>query len=198
MWFVDNDFKPLPASQDIEYAFALLRGIGVVTHKDREKTPRERIKKIEFPSATTKPTEKEARAALARVLTADGPPEVLIAREHLLHDLAVLFDPYGDRGTVRRRVVFRNASQGHGDVDREMEIGTLVRIRKDELGSYNKAVSEVAELSGISERQVQKIYQKTRGKIWKPVGEDILLKVATRIIRNMSSDRRSEDTAPDS
>src|SRR5215469_2738655 len=84
-WFIDNESKPLPPSQDIEYAFALLRGIGVV--RPGIKTPREMVKKVEFPSATTKPTEKDARAALARVLSEDGPPEFLEVRKELLREL---------------------------------------------------------------------------------------------------------------
>jgi len=121
---LDDDGNGPALPQDVEYAFALLRGIGVVTN--RRKTPREQVKKVEFPSATTRPTEKEARAALARVLRAKGPPEVFDAREDLLQELAALFDPEPSR--ARRKVVFKNPNQGHEDLDREMGITTFVPL----------------------------------------------------------------------
>ena len=155
VWFTDDDGKLLPPSQDVEYAYALLRGIGVV--RPGKTTPREMVKKVEFPSATTKPTEKDARAALARVLSEDGPPEFLEVRKQLLQELAGLFDPAGPYPPARRRIEFKNLNQGHGDRDREMGIATQMMLRLDEGVGYERAAEEVAELCRIGERQVKKI-----------------------------------------
>jgi len=190
-WFIDNESKPLPPSQDIEYAFALLRGIGVV--RPGIKTPREMVKKVEFPSATTKPTEKDARAALARVLSEDGPPEFLEVGKELLRELAGLFDPAGPYPPARRRIEFKNLNQGHGDRDREMGIATQMMLRLDEGASYERAAQEVAELCGIGERQVKKIYQKKRDKFARvAVGED-LLKILKLLIPDLKALGLPED-----
>jgi len=139
----------IPLSQDIEYALALLEGIGYATNEQAQ------IKKTKFPSATTKPTEKEARAALARVLLMDDPPIAI------LFFLAALFDPSGPHPLrAFRRVTFQNLSRGHSDHSRDVNIAYEVEILRRGGKTYEKAADKVASLIGISPRQVKRIYNK--------------------------------------
>jgi hypothetical protein len=156
---LDDDGNPLPISQDVEHAFALLFGIGYITNGRGYTDFQDRIKKPKFPSRTTKPTEKEARAALARVLRANPPPR---AMEFILRELANLFDP--EAPAHRGGLVFKNPSQGHANPWRDFEIADLMRHRYHELGNYDKAAVEVADLAGIGDRQVKKIFQKKKAE----------------------------------
>jgi integrase len=160
--------------RDVELAAKLLDGIY---QKDRDGF----LSGVEYLSATTKPTEEEARAALARVLM--GKPTLL--SEGIMWSLARLFDPQvGQAGPPARKLVFETINHQYatavhnfgiarrilylmeGDTDgyapRE---GRVVKPGKewDESlrRSYDEAAAEVAEKFGISERHAKRIYSQT-------------------------------------
>src|SRR5262249_27494081 len=133
--------------KDLRLAAMLLT--GMVTDGKNE-PPR-----LKYLSRNTKPTEKEARAALARVLLSVDPPRQFLGL------VACLFDrSAGDRveaGLVRRRVEFKNLSQGHHDSIRDSAIAELVERLRDSR-PYKEATEEAAKRLGITARTVQRIY----------------------------------------
>jgi hypothetical protein len=113
-----------------------------------------RLPKFQFLSHNTKPTEKEARAALARVLLSGNVPPVL------LWTLAAVFDPGGQSPMARwnqQRAAMKKLNQGRSNPDRDEEIAYWVdEIRRDGR-SYEDAATEVAKRAGISVARVKRI-----------------------------------------
>ena len=128
----------------------------------------------EFLSATTKPTEKEARAALGRVLERQNVPEAILIA------LAKLFALERDD---QRKLVFKNLSQGHANpdcdyliqmaVDAELydwiwideENGEDIRNEK----TRQEAYETVAKLMGLSPEQVKRIDLAGRKRTRRPL-----------------------------
>jgi hypothetical protein len=127
-------------------------------------------RKTVFPSANTGPTEKEARAALSRVLMhvaaglGGGPSAgVSIAPEaRVLEELAQLFISHE---SVQRRVVFKGHKQGRGDPNRDRDIAALVDKLSKSKGK-KRAVSEVAEKAKLGVRTIERIYVKNKANLW--------------------------------
>ena len=130
--------------QDVRLATILLMG-GDPDDKN--------VTRLKYPSRNTKPTEKEARAALARVLMSVNPPRMI------LWHVAGLFDREAAdmEALVYRRVDFKNLNQGHHDPVHNFTIAELVEGLRDSC-SYKEATEEVARRLGITPRQVQRIY----------------------------------------
>jgi hypothetical protein len=113
------------------------------------------LSEFTFLSGNTKPTESEAREALARVLLRGDVPEVI------LWALAAVFDPnclsplsYWNQ----QRVVLKRLNQGHSNPTRDYEIADWVdELRRDGL-SYDEAAEKVAETAQISQDHIKKIY----------------------------------------
>jgi len=141
-------------SADVENALKLLLGINRFStiEDDQRQVRLDELKKTKFPSATTKPTEKEAMAALARVLTMDDPPKIVLMA------VAALFDPgkrYAFGGD--RRVVFKKVGKGHNDDSRQLAIANLMFDLCQHM-SYAEAAEEAARVTGLGDRQVKRIY----------------------------------------
>jgi hypothetical protein len=139
---------------DVDAAAKLLSGI----HKqDARGAPYD-----EFLSATTKPTDQEARAALARVLEHENVPR------HILLDLAYLFNP--DPKRHRRKLIFQDwLNQGRHDPGRDQWIEFCVEqeiVDWDEKEgpvrnstTLQDAYQAVADQVGLSAEQVRRIYK---------------------------------------
>lgn len=135
---------------DLQCAFTLFWGVGRGVRKEAS------FEKIRFPSATTRPTENEAKAALARLLVMDDPPSAI------LRMLASAFDPDGGHGlNTERRLKFERPSQGHSDRMREAAIAQLMYDLCGRM-KYKDAADEVSRQTGISDRQVKRIYAKRK------------------------------------
>jgi hypothetical protein len=138
---------PEPGRDDVEYAMALLCGI--------ERTDeRGRLPKFEFLSHNTKPTEKEARAALARVLLSGNVPRVL------LWALAAAFDPGGQSPMARwnrQKAALKKFNQGHPSPERDYEVAYWVDEMRRDGRSYEDAADEVARCARISVAHVKRI-----------------------------------------
>jgi len=143
----------VPESDDVTSAFKLLWGVNrfYTTADDQRRASLDGLKKTKFPSGTTKPTEKEAMAALARVLATDDPPKVL------LKAVAALFDPGNHPFGGNRRVVFKKAGKGHNDSGRKWSIANLMFDLCQHM-NYDEAAEEVTRLTGVGDRQVKRIY----------------------------------------
>jgi hypothetical protein len=141
--------------RDVELALPLLRG---VPRGDIRKGPTE----WDFPSSKTRPTEKEARAALSRVLLvasriADVPPYLNLI---LLH-LAELFTSTGKKDAAPpRKLIFKRLNQGHPKPDRNRTIAYCVQDLRGKKRTYDEAIKEVADKFGLSDRQVARICSK--------------------------------------
>jgi hypothetical protein len=140
--------------RDVNTACALLWGLSGQDSRGMPCT--------EFLSATTKPTEQEARAALARVLEQENVPR------HILLGLARLFDP--DPKRDRRKLIFQGwLNQGRHDPERDQYIDWCVEQEivdwDDEKGpvrnhtTLQQAYQAVADHIGISAEQVRRIYK---------------------------------------
>lgn len=125
---------------------------------------------IQYLSARTKPTEKEARAALARVL-------LILVKElqnrpapghdagRILAALAYLFDPNANRSSVKRfwnnrTVDFRNISTGNTKAWKDLRIAIEVELAREDLGKKEKAIESVANDFGMTVRHVKRIIKK--------------------------------------
>jgi plasmid stability protein len=118
---------------------------------------------VTYLSRHTKPTENEARAALARVLLSKEVPPIVLAA------LAGAFAPKDMqtknpilRSLDARRAVLQNQNQGHRNDLRHFNIAYEVDARRRDGASYNGAAASVAEEYGLSERQVKRISQEVR------------------------------------
>jgi len=151
--------------QDIRFATMLLTGAD----PDDERQTR-----LKYPSRNTRPTEKEARAALARVLMSTNPPRMI------LWYVAGLFDPGAAdmKALVYRRADIRNFNQGHQDRGREYVIaGRVEKLR--EISSYQEATEKAAAEFGITPRHVRRTYakvfpkqgRKERRSSWKRISD---------------------------
>jgi hypothetical protein len=138
---------PVNDRDDVVDAMALLRGI---VRRDKGG----RLPKFEFLSQDTNPTEKEGRAALARVLLSGNVPRAL------LWALAAVFDPDGQSPMARwnqQRALLKKFNQGHSNPDRDYEIAYWVdEIRRDGR-SYEDAATEVASRADLTLEHVKKI-----------------------------------------
>ena len=137
------------SEEDFKLADALLYGLIRVAKNG--------YYNVEYLSSRSKPTEKEARAALARILRSrDVPPAFLTA-------LARLFDPSIESWLGRRSertLVFKNVNRGHPRWSRNFQIaGHIDQLRKDGL-SYRRAIKAVADQIGKDERHIRRIYKK--------------------------------------
>jgi hypothetical protein len=144
--------------RDVELAWDLLHGIQ---EDDKNGLPT-----FKFLSATTKPTEKEGRAALRRVLQRENISAAIL--EHITN----LFDPrYAELNP--RKVVFQKHDQGHANPDRDERIRELVfDVLHDFPDGPNgfpirnktkitKAYEIVAKRVGVSPDQIKRIYRRT-------------------------------------
>ena len=142
---------------DIDLAFELLQG-----RKNAD------TGNVEYLSADTKPTEKEARAALARVLLTFGrhARTLPLFGGLLLTNLAHLFDPSVNRSSLKRfwnnrTVDFRNISTGNTNAWRDYQIAVEVQKRCKAGLPKGKAIEEVAKKFGLKEpRHIKKILAK--------------------------------------
>jgi hypothetical protein len=150
----DPDAKPV--SQDLERAFFLLWGIGHIYSLYGFCVPDRRFKKAKFPTRDTKPTEKECRAALARILKSDKIPR------QLLHELADIIYPEGNHFPRSRRIKFEKLGQGHHDAVRDATIAAEVQASMRKGASRDEACLVVAKLAGISFERVRDICQEQK------------------------------------
>jgi len=146
-----------PQTDDERIAYWLLIGAA---RRDK----RGRLSRYNY-SANTKPTETEARAALAKVLLSGDIPRCILS------SLALLFDPKAPRvendafdvvfdPPPRRKLVFKNISRGHSNRDGELQIAILVARYRGCGCSYAEAVAKVEQKFGIGERQIKRAYSK--------------------------------------
>jgi hypothetical protein len=153
---------------DVENALKLLLGfLGQDKHGKLD---------VHFCSASTKPTEREARLALCRVLLSGDVPDALRAL------VAVLFvcgqGLFGQEpNPLQRKVEFTSLSTGHSKFEADLVIATVVQVLRrgshyyDKARnvnfrgncSYDKAIGSVAKVFMLSESQVKKIYAKYKG-----------------------------------
>lgn len=150
--------KPVP--QDLEYAFALFWGIGRVYNYCGVEIPEDRFEKVKFPTRDTKPTEKECRAALARILTRDKIPF------RLLCELAAAIHPEGYYASdANRRIKFEKLNQGHHDAHRDFtiaaEVAAAIKQGKGQT-SRDEACIAVVKRVGLSFERVRDIYQEQK------------------------------------
>jgi hypothetical protein len=107
------------------------------------------------PPGKKTPADAEVRGAVARLLRCDQ--DALGTGRKLV---ALLFDPERPSGSWRtqHKVFFKQTSTKNTDIQRNITIAWEVRNAYEKLGSYDKAVAEVAENRDLSERQVKRIY----------------------------------------
>jgi hypothetical protein len=145
-----------PASKDIEHAFALFWGIGRVFELFGLYVADPRYKKAGFPSDSTKPTEKECRAALARVLTSNKIPG------QLLREVANAVCPEGGYMTeVSRRLTFDRGAKRKRQHDKYRDFtiaAEMYQLMNRQGLSYNEACAETAKRADISPDRCKKIY----------------------------------------
>jgi hypothetical protein len=134
--------RPIPSDQDSLYAFALLFGLP---HSDSDRELGKRI----FPSQNTKPTEKEAREALARILRSNQVSSLILMA------LAEHIDPSGGMGGELRRIEFKNRSRRHPRTGDHVSIASRVyELRKKK---EKNAIAKVAKEIGKDPRHVARI-----------------------------------------
>lgn len=143
---------------DLDLAWYLFHGLPRVPSEPGH------LAKTKFPSGTTKPTERECRAALARVLR-NNPPRPL------LDALAASLDPGKLRSNTKlvyRHIIgFQNYNSGEYDPFNEGVIADMVqRIKLVKGLSQNKAVKEVAEWFDLTERWVKELCSRHRNRKW--------------------------------
>jgi hypothetical protein len=164
---------------DVETALKLLSGIW-----QRGKNGRY---SVHFCSATTKPTEQEARAALSRVLLNGDVPILLRAM------LAILFTPelFGStRNFVQRKVIFKRLNRGHSNVMADMIVAALVQHLRNIGYSYEKATDEVANAYGLEQRHIKKIYSKHKGSALNQ-----MVMIVAALVPHTSTDARARASA---
>jgi hypothetical protein len=110
-------------------------------------------------SSNTNPTEKEARAALSRVLLSGDVPDLLLGL------LSILFSPelVGSVNPVQRKVVFKRLNRGHSNLMMDMIIAAAVQHCRLIGHSYEKAIEETAKAFRLDQRHLKKIYSKHKG-----------------------------------
>jgi hypothetical protein len=148
--------------RDVETGLALLTGIW-----HRGKNGRYGV---HFCSANTKPTEREARAALSRLLLVGELPDLLRVL------LAILFTPelFGSDNAVQRKVVFKRLNTGHSNIMKDMIVASLVQHLRNIGHRYEKAIEKVGEGFKLDERHIKKIYGKHRGPLLNKVVDNVL------------------------
>jgi transcriptional regulator GlxA family with amidase domain len=77
----------------------------------------------------------------------------------ILNMLAHAFDPSSRSLVVDRRLKFENKNQGHSDWHYENYIAKLMRDMCKHM-KYDAAAEEVSTRTGLSDRQVKRIYGK--------------------------------------
>jgi hypothetical protein len=142
---MEEEWTPFPARrldplpQDIDHALSLLGW-----------SPTKPLK--------SQPTEKEGRAALARILYSqaqamhqgrDNVPDAIL----VLYLLAGLFG----RKDPPRRVIFKNRGKRRR---RSWDIATAMHALREKDGNYDKAAEKAAEMLGLSDRHVKRVYAK--------------------------------------
>jgi hypothetical protein len=149
--------------RDADFASKLLSGIW---HTDRDGI----VTEIEFLSNNTKPTEDEARAALARVLRAK---DTILSRS-CIERLADLLDPKTDHPRPRK-LVFKTIDTDFATGVRNAQIAFWIlnqqignAIDPEELKDYNEATEAAAERFGMSDRHAKRIYRDTVSKRHRP------------------------------
>ena len=146
-----------PVSQDLEHALSLFWGIGRVYDLFGAYIADRRFKKAKFPTRDTTPTEKECRAALARILTGDEIPTLV------LRELAAAIYPEGDYiRDASRRIKFEKLDQGHHDGHRDFTIAAEVRANMRKGASRDDACIAVAKQAGIGFERVRDICQEQK------------------------------------
>ncbi len=109
------------------------------------------LTEYQFLTRDTRPTEKEARAALARLLMNGYVPD------EILSALAELFLLPGDkRGPLR--AVLQRRNQGHSNPHRDRDIALRVYRLIKSGDPVKAAINKVSELTGIGDRQVKRIW----------------------------------------
>jgi hypothetical protein len=140
--------------QDIWLALALLRGR---VYRDGKGHPA-----FEVLSRDTKPSERDAREGLLRVLLRmrnEAEKEYLAKYEDVFWALYDLFEP-GGGGLLK--VILKKRSQGHSNLYRDWEIAALVEMLREDGLSYGDATSATAEHLGKSEEHIKRVYGKHR------------------------------------
>src|SRR5215472_8624306 len=150
---------PTPMDRDVHLAIALLHG------RANKKA------RIEYLSAQTNPTEKEARAALARVLLAfvkELHPHAALTygMRHILTGLAHLVDPSGNNSPTKRfwnnrQVKFRDISTRKSTAWKDVTIALEVQMRREHTRTKDEAVERVAEDFGVTARHVKRVIRKS-------------------------------------
>jgi hypothetical protein len=145
--------------RDVETALALLVGVWGRGKNDRYS--------VQFCSATSKPTEQEARAALSRLLLVGELPDLLRVC------LAILFSPDLFRDVkpsggvppsiVQRKIVFKRLNTGHSNPLMDVLIAAMVQHLRNGGRPYEKAINEVTKATKLDERHVKKLYGKHKG-----------------------------------
>jgi hypothetical protein len=145
------------SEQDIWLALALLAGR---VYHDSKGHPT-----FEVLSRDTKPTERDARWALIRVLLRmrkEAEKEYLAKYEDLFWALANLFAPKGSRRHGLLKVILKKRSQGHSNPFRDEQIADIVGMLREKGWSYDDATSAVAEEFGKSPEHIKRVYGKNR------------------------------------
>jgi len=123
----------------------------------------EDLPEIIFLSDTTKPTEKEARRALCRILRNkdEKPPQII------LDAIADVFDPDEQKTLLQMpklKAVLERRSQGHPNSMRDAAIASAVhRLRTVDKKKYEDAIQQIADAIGKSPEQVKRIYSNAPG-----------------------------------
>jgi hypothetical protein len=105
----------------------------------------------------------EVRDAIVRILHGSGWDTLGIGRNLI----SILFDPERrPEGSERPvwTVEFKRAGKGHPNEWQDSHIAMAVQARREFGKSYEKAIEETAENTGLSERQIGRIYSKYKGK----------------------------------
>jgi len=160
----------LDISRQERLAFNLLAGVYQMLENGKVT--------FHYLSSKTKPTEREARLALSRLLLSGKPPA------WVLEALAAHFVPEVWLLPIQRTVVFKQVSKGHARPILDILIATRVRGLRGMGKSYEEAIRSVAEVFDRDERHIKKVYAR-----YKDLAHEA---------RIVSSDKRSNDMASDS
>jgi hypothetical protein len=159
--------KPLTRNEDEEFlrdinlAGALLNGQWI------EKGG---LPYLELLSADTKPTEREARLALYRVLrrmSEDYPRsnDGADPRYYVLRSLAAVFAPFVTPDSGRPKAILKRQNQGHSNAPRDSVIAYEVSKLRSEGLSYDKATAAAADKFGKSQDQVKRVYGREKRRL---------------------------------
>jgi hypothetical protein len=123
-----------------------------IYHEDRDGF----VTRVTFLSEETKPAEKEAREALARLLVGKA---AIIPRD-IMWKLAALFDSnVGQSPETPRKLAFEILHHQHAISVRNAQIAMWICNNiMDGVKTYEEAIEAAAERFGISERQAKRIY----------------------------------------